>query len=144
MERKDDIALRVFWLGDGLGVRRNRHNRCLDLLVRSKERDRVAIAFAHLLAVRAWNGLHIFEDKRLGEPERLAKEQMGIGTSNALFRREEEYDMDVWVVKGASRRSRIGGIGDFSGDSSTRGAMFRSVLATLASEGQREVGDSVR
>jgi hypothetical protein len=32
----------------------------------------------------------------------------GIRTSKALFRREEEYEMDLWVVKYASRRSRIG------------------------------------
>ena len=42
-----------------------------------------------------------------------------IGILNALFRREEVYEMDLWVVKYASRRSRIG---DFSGDSSVRGA----------------------
>ena len=38
----------------------------------------------------------------------------GIRISKALFRREEEYEMDLWVVKYASRRSRIG---DFSGAS---------------------------
>jgi hypothetical protein len=43
----------------------------------------------------------------------------GIRISKALFRREEEYEMDLWVVKYASRRSRIG---EFSGDSSVRGA----------------------
>jgi hypothetical protein len=42
--------------------------------------------------------------------------------------------MDVWVVKYASRRSRIG---DFSGDSSVRGARIRGVLASQASAGQR-------
>ena len=41
--------------------------------------------------------------------------------------------MDVWVVKYASRRSRIG---DFSGDSSVRGARIRGVLASQASAGQ--------
>ena len=39
----------------------------------------------------------------------------GIRISKALFRREEEYGWTWWVVKYASRRSRIG---DFSGDSS--------------------------
>ena len=34
--------------------------------------------------------------------------------------------MDLWVVKYASRRSRVG---DFSGDSSVRGARIRGVLA---------------
>jgi len=43
--------------------------------------------------------------------------------------------MDVWVVKYASRRSRIG---DFSGDSSVRGAMFLGVLASWASESKGE------
>jgi hypothetical protein len=42
--------------------------------------------------------------------------------------------MDLWVVKYASRRS---GIGDFSGDSSVRGARIRDVLASQASAGQR-------
>jgi hypothetical protein len=46
--------------------------------------------------------------------------------------REEEYEMDLWVVKYASRRSRIG---DFSGDSSVRGARIRGVLASQASAG---------
>ena len=32
----------------------------------------------------------------------------GIRISKALFRRQEEYEMDLWVVKYASRRSRIG------------------------------------
>jgi hypothetical protein len=45
--------------------------------------------------------------------------------------------MDLWVVKYASRRSRIGGIGDFSGDSPVRGARIRRVLASHASAGQR-------
>jgi hypothetical protein len=61
-------------------------------------------------------------------------ETLGIRISKALFRREEEYEMDVWVVKYASRRSRIG---DFSGDSSVRGARIRGVLASQASAGQR-------
>ena len=30
----------------------------------------------------------------------------GIGISNALFRREEEYEMDLWVVKYASLRCK--------------------------------------
>jgi hypothetical protein len=38
--------------------------------------------------------------------------------------------MDVWVVKYASRQSRIG---DLSGDSSVRGARIRGVLASQAS-----------
>jgi hypothetical protein len=42
--------------------------------------------------------------------------------------------MDLWVVKYASRRSRIG---DFSGDSSVRCARIRGVLASHASAGQR-------
>ena len=42
--------------------------------------------------------------------------------------------MDLWVVKYGSRRSRIG---DFSGDSSVRGARIRGVLASQASAGQR-------
>jgi hypothetical protein len=42
--------------------------------------------------------------------------------------------MDPWVVKYASRRSRIG---DFSGDSSVRCARIRGVLASHASAGQR-------
>jgi hypothetical protein len=42
--------------------------------------------------------------------------------------------MDLWVVKYASRRSRIW---DFSGDSSVRGAWIRGVLASHASAGQR-------
>ncbi len=42
--------------------------------------------------------------------------------------------MDVWVVKYASRRSRVG---VFSGDSSVRGARIRGVLASQASAGQR-------
>ena len=42
--------------------------------------------------------------------------------------------MDLWVVKYASRRSRIG---DFSGDSSVRGTRIRGVLASHASAGQR-------
>ena len=42
--------------------------------------------------------------------------------------------MDPWVVKYASRRSRIG---DFSGDSSVRGARIRGVLASHSSAGQR-------
>ena len=41
--------------------------------------------------------------------------------------------MDRWVVKGASGRSRIG---DWSGDSSVRGAMFLGLLASRASQGQ--------
>ena len=41
--------------------------------------------------------------------------------------------MDLRVVKYASRRSRIG---DFSGPSWAPGAIFRSVLASRASEGQ--------
>jgi len=41
--------------------------------------------------------------------------------------------MDVRVVKYASRRSRIG---DFSGDSSVRGARVRGVLASHASAGK--------
>jgi hypothetical protein len=41
----------------------------------------------------------------------------GIRISKALFRREEEYEMDLWVVKYASRRSRIG---KSSSDSSVR------------------------
>ena len=45
---------------------------------------------------------------------------------------EEEYEMDLWVVKYASRRSRIG---DFSGDSSVRGARMGGVLASHASGG---------
>jgi hypothetical protein len=44
--------------------------------------------------------------------------------------------MDLWVVKYASRRSRIG---DFSGDSSVRGAWIRDVLASRASAWQREL-----
>ena len=44
--------------------------------------------------------------------------------------------MDLWVVKYASRRSRIG---DFSGDSSVRGARIRGVLASHANAGQREL-----
>jgi hypothetical protein len=42
--------------------------------------------------------------------------------------------MDLWVVKYASRRSRIG---DFSGDSSVRGARIQGVLASQASAGRR-------
>ncbi len=42
--------------------------------------------------------------------------------------------MDLWVVKYASRRSRIG---DFSGDSLVRGARIRGVLASHANAGQR-------
>jgi hypothetical protein len=42
--------------------------------------------------------------------------------------------MDLWVVKYATRRSRIG---DISGDSSVRGARIRGVLASHASAGQR-------
>jgi hypothetical protein len=38
--------------------------------------------------------------------------------------------MDLWVVKYVSRRSRIG---DFSGDSSVRGARIRGVLASQSS-----------
>ncbi len=45
--------------------------------------------------------------------------------------------MDLWVVKYASRRSRIGGriggIGDFLGDSSVGGARLRDVLGSHAS-----------
>ena len=44
--------------------------------------------------------------------------------------------MDLWVVKYASRRSRIG---DFSGDSSVRGARIQGVLASRASVGQRRL-----
>jgi len=58
----------------------------------------------------------------------------GIRISKALFRREEEYGWTWWVVKYASRRSRIG---DFSGDSSVRGARIRGVLASHANAGQR-------
>jgi hypothetical protein len=61
-------------------------------------------------------------------------DRRGIRISKALFRAEEEYEMDLWVVKYASRRSRIG---DFSGDSSVRGARIRGVLASHASAGQR-------
>ena len=50
----------------------------------------------------------------------------GTRISKALFRRQEEYEMDLWVVKYASRRSRIG---DFSGDSSVRGARIRAALS---------------
>jgi len=42
--------------------------------------------------------------------------------------------MALWVVKYASRRSRIE---DFSGDSSVRDARIRGVLASHASAGQR-------
>ena len=49
---------------------------------------------------------------------RLRDQWQGIRISKALFRREEEYEMDLWVVKYASRRSRIK---DFLGDSSVRG-----------------------
>jgi hypothetical protein len=42
--------------------------------------------------------------------------------------------MDLWVVKYASRRSRIG---DWSGHSSARGARIRGFLASQASAGQR-------
>ena len=41
--------------------------------------------------------------------------------------------MDLWVVKYASRPSKIG---DFSGRSSARGAMFPAVLASRTSEDQ--------
>ena len=54
--------------------------------------------------------------------------------SKALFRRQEEYEMDLSVVKYASRPSRIGG---FLDDSSVRGVRIRSVLASHASAGQR-------
>ena len=50
--------------------------------------------------------------------------------------------MDVWVVKYAvkyaSRRSRIG---DFSGDSSVRGAWSWGVLALSRVQGKRELSD---
>jgi hypothetical protein len=62
---------------------------------------------------------------------------IGIRISRALFRREEEYEMDLWVVKYASRRSRIG---DFSGDSSVRGARIRGVFACHASAGGEDLG----
>jgi len=42
--------------------------------------------------------------------------------------------MDLWVVKYASRRSRIG---DFSGDSSVRGARIRGVLASHTKQARR-------
>ena len=42
--------------------------------------------------------------------------------------------MDLWVVKYARRRCRVG---DFSGDSSVRGARIRGVLASQANAGQR-------
>ena len=44
--------------------------------------------------------------------------------------------MDLWVVKYAIRRSRIG---DFSGDTSVRGARIQGVLASRASVGQRRL-----
>jgi hypothetical protein len=44
--------------------------------------------------------------------------------------------MDLWVVKYGSRRSRIG---DFSGDSSVRGARIQGVLASRTSVGQRRM-----
>jgi len=61
---------------------------------------------------------------------------LGIRISKALFRREEEYEMDLWVVKYASHRCRIG---DFWGDSSVRGARMRGVLASHANAGQRDL-----
>ncbi len=61
----------------------------------------------------------------------------GIRILKALLRPEEEYEMDLWVVKYASRRSRIG---DFSGDSSIRGARIRGVVASHASLRQRADG----
>jgi hypothetical protein len=42
--------------------------------------------------------------------------------------------MGLWVVKYASRRSKIG---EFSGNSSVRGARIRGVLTSHASAGQR-------
>lgn len=42
--------------------------------------------------------------------------------TTALSRRKEEYEMDLWVVKYASRRSRTGAL---SGDSSVRRARMR-------------------
>ena len=44
--------------------------------------------------------------------------------------------MDLWAVKYASCRSRIG---DLSGGSSVRGARMRGVLASRASAGQRRL-----
>ena len=44
--------------------------------------------------------------------------------------------MGLWVVKYASRRSKIG---EFSGDSSVRGARIRGVLASRPSAGQRRL-----
>ena len=59
----------------------------------------------------------------------------GIRISKALFWREEEYEMGLWVVKYASRRSRIG---DFWGPSSARGAMFRGFWSLGRARANRE------
>jgi hypothetical protein len=56
--------------------------------------------------------LHVSFTRLAGKlelPDRVPKLELGksIRISKALFRREEEYEMDVWAVKYASRRSRI-------------------------------------
>jgi hypothetical protein len=53
------------------------------------------------------------------------------------FSAKGEYEMDLWVVKYASRRSRIG---DFSGDSSVRYARMRGVLASGECRAKGAVG----
>ena len=60
-----------------------------------------------------------------------------IGILDALFCQEVEY---YWAREPSSIRVRGLGSGHFSGPSSARGAMFRSVFASRASEGQGEVG----
>ena len=77
---------------------------------------------------------HLRSRHQTGDALRESGIAIGIGILKALFRREEEHEMDMWVVKYASRRSRIG---DFWGDSSVRGARIRGVLASQASAGQR-------
>jgi hypothetical protein len=56
-----------------------------------------------------------------------------IGNFKRPFSASGRVPMDLWVVNDTIYRSRIG---DFSGRSSARGAMFRGVLASRASEGQ--------
>jgi hypothetical protein len=71
-----------------------------------------------------------------GEGTIWLRPEAALGISNALFRQAEEYEMDLWAVKYASRRSSIG---DFWGDSSVRGARMRGVLASHANAGQRDL-----
>jgi hypothetical protein len=57
----------------------------------------------------------------------------GIGILNALFRQEVQY---YWPRELSSNAGPRPGIEAFSGPSSARGAKFRGVLASRASEGQ--------